>query len=523
MRLHELLRFNEIVIQCHDNPDADAIGSGYALYCYLKEQGKQVSLIYGGTNRIRKSNLMLMLQMLDIPIQHCESMEAPELLVTVDCRYGEGNVAHFPARNIAVIDHHRVTGTLPELSEVRSNLGSCSTLLWEMLKQEGYDVNANKNLATAMYYGLYTDTNELTEISHPLDKDLRDEAEFNISCITRFRNANLSLEELDIAGAALLRSDYNEDYRFAVVKANACDPNILGIISDLVLAVDSVDCCLVFCVTEVGVKLSVRSCIKEVKASELAEAICEGIGSGGGHFVKAGGRINLNLLTREYMKYCEEVSLNPRMELLDDGTINRPTISAIKFFLETRIREYFDNSEIIYYDNYHLGVDEVEDYIKKPQQLGYVPLDKLYPINTRLVIRTMTGDMELLVEKGHVLLIGIGGEIYSLKSEEFDEQYLALEEDFHLDGMEYAPTIKNKSDNKITQLLSEAKSCISKKEEHVKAKQLKRITKVFTKTTEDDYLVGKIGDYLVIHGENLQDMNIIKKDLFEKYYVVNKG
>ena len=161
MRLCELLKFDEIVVQCHDNPDADAIGSGYALYCYLKDQGKQVSLIYGGASRIRKSNLMLMIQLLQIPIKYCDSMEAPELLVTVDCRYGEGNVAHFPARNIAVIDHHRVNGALPELAEVRSNLGSCSTLLWEMLKQEGYDVNANKNLATAMYYGLYTDTNEL--------------------------------------------------------------------------------------------------------------------------------------------------------------------------------------------------------------------------------------------------------------------------------------------------------------------------------------------------------------------------
>ena len=340
MKLSDLLKFDEIVVQCHDNPDADAISSGYALYCYLKDQGKQVSLIYGGTNRIRKSNLMLMIQTLNIPIKYCDSLETPELLVTVDCRYGEGNVTHFPARNIAVIDHHRITGELPELSEVRSNLGSCATLLWYMLKREDYDVNANKELATAMYYGLYTDTNELTEISHPLDKDLREEAEFNPAIITRFRNANLSLEELDIAGAALLRSDYNEDYRFAVVKANACDPNILGIISDLVLAVDSVDTCLVFCVTEVGVKISVRSCIREVKASELAQAICEGIGSGGGHFVKAGGRINLDLLTREYIKYCNEMNLIPRMELLDDGSSNRPTISAIKFFLETRIREY---------------------------------------------------------------------------------------------------------------------------------------------------------------------------------------
>lgn len=520
MRLKELLKYDEIVVQCHDNPDADAIGSGFALYSYLKEQGKQVSLIYGGTGRIRKSNLMLMLQMLNIPIKYCDSIEAPELLVTVDCRYGEGNVTHFPARNIAVIDHHRITGELPELSEVRSNLGSCSTLLWEMLKQEGYDVNKNKNLATAMYYGLYTDTNELTEISHPLDKDLRDEAEFNASIITRFRNANLSLEELDIAGAALLRSDYNEDYRFAVVKANACDPNILGIISDLVLAVDSVDTCLVFCVTEVGVKISVRSCIKEVKASELAQAICEGIGSGGGHFVKAGGRINLDLLTRAYLKYCDETYLIPRMELLDDGTSNRPTISAIKFFLETRIREYFDNSEIIYFDSYQISSDETNDYVKKPQELGYVWLDRLYKEGVKLVVRTMNGDMEVVVVSGMVLLIDVDGEVNILRQADFDKQYIALEECFQLHEVEYAPIAKNVQDNNIIQLLSEARVCITKQEEYVKAKQLKRKTKLFTRVSEDDYLVGNVGDYLVLRTDDLQDMTIIKKELFESYYVL---
>jgi len=441
------------------------------------------------------------------------------LLVTVDCRYGEGNVTHFPARNIAVIDHHRVTGDLPKLSEVRSNLGSCATLLWYMLKKEGYDVNANKDLATAMYYGLYTDTNELTEISHPLDKDLRDEAEFNTAIITRFRNANLSLEELDIAGAALLRSDYNEDYRFAVVKANACDPNILGIISDLVLAVDSVDTCLVFCVTEVGVKISVRSCIREVKASELAQAICEGIGSGGGHFIKAGGRINLDLLTREYVKYCNELNLVPRMEMLDDGSINRPTISAIKFFLETRIREYFDHSEIIYYDKYHIDEKQIRTYAQKPQELGYVQLDTMYEIGTQLVVRTMKGDMDLQVEQGKILLIDVEGEITSLSGETFEEQYLRLEEFFHIDTVEYSPTIKNNKDNHIIHLLSVVKACISRKEEIVKAKILEQKTKLFTKNSEDDYLVGNVGDYLVLRPDNPKDMNIIKKELFESYYV----
>lgn len=59
----------------------------------------------------------------------------------------------FEAEHIAVIDHHRICTELPELSEVRSNLGACSTLVWNMLKIEGFDVRGNRELSTALYYG----------------------------------------------------------------------------------------------------------------------------------------------------------------------------------------------------------------------------------------------------------------------------------------------------------------------------------------------------------------------------------
>lgn len=518
MRLRELLDFEEIVIQCHDNPDADALASGFALYTYLSRYHKKVSFIYGGKNIIRKSNLVLMIKELEIPVTYCESMEAPELLVTVDCRYGEGNVTKFPAKNIAVIDHHRVTGVLPRLNEVRSNLGSCATLLWQLLKDEGFDVNANKKLATAMYYGLYTDTNELTEVSHPLDKDLRDEADFIPSLITRFRNANLSLEELDIAGAALLRSDYNEDYRFAVVKAGACDPNILGIISDLVLAVDSVDTCLVFCVTPTDVKLSVRSCIKEVKASELAQAICEGIGSGGGHYVKAGGRVSMDSLTREYIKYCENQQLSPRMELAQDGNGMRPTASAIKFFLEHRIREYFDNSDIVYASKEMPNEDKLQTYALKQVKLGYIKPCDLFPIGTKIIVRTMHGDMDMEVKQGMIMLIGVKGDIYILGEKDFNARYMVLDERLQQDMAEYKPTIKNNTDSRILYLLEIARTCMAKTNIEVKAKYLERKTKLFTRWNEDEYITGNKGDYLIIHGNEEKELDIMDGKLFTQYY-----
>ncbi len=81
MKLNELLEFNHIVIQCHDNPDADAIASGYGIYSYLRANGRQARLIYGGREPVKKSNLTLMVEMLDIPIEYVRELEEPGLQI----------------------------------------------------------------------------------------------------------------------------------------------------------------------------------------------------------------------------------------------------------------------------------------------------------------------------------------------------------------------------------------------------------------------------------------------------------
>ena len=53
MRLKDLLNYDPVIVQCHDNPDADAIASGYAVYRFLKDNGKDVRLVYSGNNAIQ--------------------------------------------------------------------------------------------------------------------------------------------------------------------------------------------------------------------------------------------------------------------------------------------------------------------------------------------------------------------------------------------------------------------------------------------------------------------------------------
>ena len=291
LKLSTLLKFNNIIIQCHDNPDADTIASGYGLYCYFKSHNKSVKLIYSG-NIITKPNIILMIDLLKIPIEHVTTLKNPDLLITVDCQYGQSNVTKFPGENICIFDHHITNNTTSDFNCIHPNLASCSTLIWMLLNKENFSLNNNISLSTALYYGLLTDSNNFSELYNENDRTMKDSLNFDIYIIKQLINSNLSLNDLTTAGLALLNCKINKENRFATFKSDPCDPNILGFISDLAIQVDAIDTCIVYYENSDGIKFSIRNCNNKLKATELAEFISKNYGSSGGHNHKAGGFIS---------------------------------------------------------------------------------------------------------------------------------------------------------------------------------------------------------------------------------------
>lgn len=503
MTLQDLEKFDRITIQCHDNPDADTLASGYGLYCYYKSKGKEVSLVYSGRFEIQKSNLRLMVEKLQLPVTYIKQEESGKkhvdgLLITVDCQYGAGNVTQFSADEVAVIDHHQIENTEVSFRVIHPNLGSCSTLVWKLLTEAGYVIDDENGLGTALYYGLYTDTNQFSELYNPLDMDMREALPFDKSLITMFRNSNLSLKELEIAGIAMIRYSYNDDYKFAVIKAQPCDPNILGLISDFLLQVDAIDTCVVFNENQDGYKLSVRSCIKEVNASELAAFLTEGIGSGGGHYEKAGGFIRRTRYEEHY-----------------------PTLHAEGYF-NSRMTAYFDSFELIYAKEYKAETDTMKLYQKKKVPVGFVKADEVLPVGTPITIRTLEGDVEMTVEEDLYIIIGIKGEVYPNRKKKFEQSYLKLEKKYSYEecrvNTEYVPIIKNRADGKDLIITDYARVCVPTGEIKIYAKPLQKGVKVFTAWDREKYMLGRPGDYLAVRCDDLNDVYVVEQDIFSKTY-----
>lgn len=500
MRLKDLLTYNPITIQCHDNPDADAIASGYGLYCYFKEQGKDVSLIYSGNFEINKSNLLLMVEKLEIPIRYVKEMEKPidGLLITVDCQYGCGNVRKFAAENVAVIDHHQIEIEENHMCDIRPGMGSCSTIVWKMLLEEKYPVNTEQVLGTALYYGLYTDTNQFAELKSPVDMDMREDLTVSRNLITFFRNSNLSISELETAGLALIRNIYNDKHRYSIIKAQPCDPNILGLISDFLIQVAGVDTCVVYNEAPNGYKMSVRSCIVEVRANELASYLCEDMGSGGGHKEKAGGFISKSKYESKYPYEHSESYFGKKMS------------------------EYFENTPVFYAEKMEVDVSQMKLYQKNPIPVGFVKGNDVFPEGTEVMVRTLEGDIYLEVTDELIIMIGIKGEVYPTSRKKFDLAYKVVSDTYDITktalSMDYVPVIKETKTGLTRQITEFAGTCVPTGKVQIYAKPLEQTTKIFTRWDQDDYMIGQPGDYLAVRTEDKHDIYIVEKNIFGVTY-----
>ncbi len=494
MRLKDFLQFNSFTIQVHDNPDPDAIASAFGLYKYFKAEGKDAEIVYSGRNKIQKANLVLMIQECGIPIQYVKdySFKTKEILITVDCQHGEGNVTNLKADKVAIIDHHQGLG-VADFIEICPYLGSCSTLVWNLLEKEKYDVNSDILLGTALYYGLMTDTSNFMELSHPLDRDLMDNIEYSKALIKLFSNSNISLKELEIAGQALLHYDFDADNNVSIIKAKPCDPNILGFINDLALQVDEIRVSIVFNEMISGYKLSVRSCTIEVKANELADYITEGIGSGGGHTEKAGGYIDKSMYKQKY----------------DELEIDK--------YLAEKIKEYYLNSQIIYAKDYHMDTSDMKKYKKKRIQLGYVDLSSFLEPDTNITVRTMEGDVDLKVDGSFYIMIGLKGEVYPIKKDRFYKTYDLSDSEYSFEG-DYEPTIHDKRRGMVINLTEHARACITSSQNVILAKELDKMVKIFTKWDPEKYYLGKPGDFIACKPDDDSDVYVIERDIFFRTY-----
>ncbi len=507
--LERMLTYDDIVIQCHDDPDADTIVSGYALLKYLESKGKSPQLVYSGRREATKKSLLLMIETLDIPLRYRRTLESvPELLVTVDCRAGQRNVSSLPGQTLAVIDHHELDAgeVLPELHEVRPDCGACATVVWAMLKEAGFSIE-DRQLTTALYYGLYMDTQKFKG-AEKLDREMLDTLRFDWEVILQLQSADLSLNDFRTAGSAFTNLRCNPEYRFASAPVDTCEPYMLGVVSDMMMDVHELDVCAAYCLLEKDqcVKVSVRCCKRKDRADELVHWLVRGMGNdGGGDRTKAAGRLPLALLRESFP---ERDALDAAGELI---------YQRLTDYFRMPLRRLDPKAE-------HYEPEQAESfcrgkaalYRKKQMPVGCVRAADLFPEGTEILLRMLEGDVIQEVTPDLYIMIGVDNEIYHTTEAYLNANYERFDEPFRTDSRTAFPPKVYYAGKKDFQLLTPyAKKCVAKAGARIWAGQLDCRLEVFV---WGDWHLGEPGDWLVCREDNHQDAYIVQKSVFERTY-----
>ena len=155
-----------VALLLQDDPDPDGVASAIALRTVLGRNRSTTPLFaFGATTRAEN---LAMLRLLDVSIEvaDSETLRAFPCVALLDVQsayFGDSlNHAHI------VIDHHPRVGAIDaEYSDLRSQYGATSTILTEYL--EACEADVSQRLATALLYGIKSDTLMLNRETGPAD------------------------------------------------------------------------------------------------------------------------------------------------------------------------------------------------------------------------------------------------------------------------------------------------------------------------------------------------------------------
>ena len=155
-----------LLISTHDNPDPDSIAAALALGKLLEEKRKATFVLtYGGVlGRAENRELVRLLKIPLIPIDKID-VDQYDAVALVDTQPEVGNHPLKPdlvkGKQMICIDHHfeRPKSGAADFADVGGSFGATCTLMTRYLYAAG--VEPDRTLATALFYGIKSDTRDL--------------------------------------------------------------------------------------------------------------------------------------------------------------------------------------------------------------------------------------------------------------------------------------------------------------------------------------------------------------------------
>jgi nanoRNase/pAp phosphatase (c-di-AMP/oligoRNAs hydrolase) len=291
-RLEVLARYDTLVhmarkakqapmILIYGDPDPDAVGASLGLAAIWRANGIKPLLRYSGDIQRYQNRVLLQYLKEDFERLRDGEMEEHDLIAVVDCQPGFWK--HAPPAARIVIDHHplMVSTEAAEFVDVRM-VGSTCSMLTEYLVEAG--VAIDRTLATALFYGVSTDTDDLKRNVSSLDLHAYDvlQPKSDRHFLTRLQKSQVPMNLLDwISWGIAHRVVYNDAIviHFGIIPT----PDILVQTADLVLLTCGIHWTACAGVHDDKLVVVFRSDGHHIDVGKRAKSAFAKLGSAGGH------------------------------------------------------------------------------------------------------------------------------------------------------------------------------------------------------------------------------------------------
>ena len=286
----------KILIVCHDNPDPDALASALAMKHLCDSLGHLSTIIHGGMIEHQQNRAMVKLLEMDIrklilDWEIEDLLNESDVVICVDFSHpGANNILPSTCVPHIVIDHHpsevRPAG---DVILVRSEFAATSSLIASVLMNSGVEMNSN--VATALAFGIRTDTLGFTRSFNAVDLRALSwlGAWIDWDLMRSFESPPRTQEVLSIFKQALKDATLNDGLMLVPISEMA-DRDALSQVADFLLPTEGVEIVVSYGVRMSKVILSARSTSENVHLGKiLSKTFAKG--SAGGHKELAGGQI----------------------------------------------------------------------------------------------------------------------------------------------------------------------------------------------------------------------------------------
>jgi nanoRNase/pAp phosphatase (c-di-AMP/oligoRNAs hydrolase) len=287
---------SRVTFVSHVHPDPDSVGSMMGL-AHLVETclAKPTRLTRDGP--IGRAENKTMVDVLGLELLKVGDLtwEEDEAIVMVDSQPDTGRQSldsNCPL--YAVLDHHATPGKLKDVPfvDVRDELGAtCSLVTRYLIEQE---VPIPPDVATALFYGIETETSGYPREASPLD-DRALQYLFPLAdkdLLARIRAARVPQSYYECVLQAL-QSSFVYD-RLIISWVNELpQPELAGEVCDFMIRFEEVDWAVCAGVYHEKLVLSARTTIADGEAGEVLRQVVGRMGKAGGHDRRAGGMVPL--------------------------------------------------------------------------------------------------------------------------------------------------------------------------------------------------------------------------------------